>query len=124
MPQIKYEGEIFLFTNHRPDDLKEEATTAGVTSVYSKTGPEGFKLFKSQTGKVVAVVDDEEKTARDEQDILVDQGKASEVVIFTDPLDALQKIPIHTPQFNVVFLDYNMLGINGIELARRLRTGE
>lgn len=117
-----FTGEIYLITSGLEKDIVEAARKNNIEA-YDKDDDQIFDLFRLQNDKVVAVVDDTPVAARAAKVSLQANG-AKEVVVYYQPLEALEAIPYHQPPIQVVFTDFNMPRMNGVELARRLRTGD
>lgn len=65
------------------------------------------------------VVDDEEELAHLFMELL--KGSGFNCVSFTDPLLAIKHFNQNPEQYSLVLLDLRMPGLNGIELAKRLK---
>lgn len=65
------------------------------------------------------VVDDEEELAYLFKELL--KGSGFNTVSFTDPLLALDHFRSNPAQYSLILSDLRMPGMNGIELARRIR---
>ena len=67
----------------------------------------------------VMVVDDEEELAHLFMELL--KGSGYNTVAFTDPLLALEHFRSNPEQYSLILSDLKMPGMNGIELAKRIR---
>ncbi len=67
----------------------------------------------------VMVVDDEEELAHLFMELL--KGSGYNTVAFTDPLLALEHFRSNPEQYSLILSDLIMPGMNGIELAKRIR---
>lgn len=67
----------------------------------------------------VMVVDDEEELAHLFMELL--KGSGYNTVAFTDPLLALEHFRSNPEQYSLILSDLRMPGMNGIELAKRIR---
>ena len=67
----------------------------------------------------VMVVDDEEELAHLFMELL--KGSGYNTVAFTDPLLALEHFRSDPEQYSFILSDLRMPGMNGIELAKRIR---
>ena len=67
----------------------------------------------------VMVVDDEEELAYLFMESL--KGSGFDTVSFTDPLLALDTFKANSKQYSLVITDLRMSGLNGIELAKKIR---
>lgn len=65
------------------------------------------------------VVDDEEELAHLFMELL--KGSGYNTVAFTDPLLALEHFRSNPEQYSLILSDLRMPGMNGIELAKRIR---
>ena len=67
----------------------------------------------------VMVVDDEEELAHLFTELL--KGSGFDCVSFTDPLQALNHFSSNPQMYSLVLTDLRMPGLNGIDLAKRLK---
>ena len=67
----------------------------------------------------VMVVDDEEELAHLFMELL--EGSGFDCVSFTDPLQALKHFSSNPYMYSVVLTDLRMPGLNGIDLAKKLK---
>lgn len=82
------------------------------------TGPQSLKP-QSPTAPLTAVVADDEQLAREELSFLLGRIEGVEVVAqAANGLEALEEITRHEP--DVAFLDVQMPGLTGFEVARKL----
>src|SRR5436305_10818730 len=68
----------------------------------------------------ILLVDDDEDTCASMSDIFVDLGYTVDMAY--DGPDALELSGLH--QYRLALLDYNMPGMDGLELCRRLKTSQ
>ena len=68
----------------------------------------------------VMVVDDEEELAHLFTELL--KGSGFDCVSFTDPLQALNHFSSNPQMYSLVLTDLRMPGLNGIDLAKRIRS--
>jgi len=67
----------------------------------------------------IVIVDDHELVAQGISKFISDDSRFEFLGIFTNPLEALSKIPALKP--DIVFTDLDMPGLNGLELIERLQ---
>lgn len=68
--------------------------------------------------KSIAIVDDDVDIANLFKDVIEDDGYT--VVVFTDPITALNHIKRNPEEFGLVISDYRMPQMNGYELCAKL----
>ncbi len=87
---------------------------------FARTNPDAAPLPSqfSAGQNTILVIDDEESCARLQGELLRNKGFI--VVVFSDPLLALEAFKINPQRFNLVLVDQVMPGMTGIELAQAL----
>lgn len=120
-----YKIPTIVFTGSFSDELREFVLSKNAVDYITKDGPGNFDLVLDLVGRIsrnrdtsILVVDDSRVSRRYMRDLL--ELHRFTVIEACGGDEALAAVEAH-PELRMVIVDYNMPGMNGVELCRKIR---